>query len=197
MVLFINACVRKESRTRRLADVLLARLEGSVEEVRLADICFPVADEEFLRERDAKIWAGNFEAPMFPLARQFANAKTIVIAAPYWDLSFPAALKQYLEQVNVVGLTFRYSEEGFPVGLCRARQLFYVTTAGGSYVPEEFGFGYVRALAQGFYGIPDVRKFEANGLDLVGADAEKLLQEALEQIAAADLSNEELMRTEQ
>ena len=44
---------------------------------------------------------------MFDLARQFARAEIIVMAAPYWDLSFQAALKQYLEQVNVVGITCR------------------------------------------------------------------------------------------
>ena len=34
---------------------------------------------------------------MFDLAGQFAGADTIVIAAPFWDLSFPAALKQYMQ----------------------------------------------------------------------------------------------------
>ena len=36
----------------------------------------------------------------------------IVIAAPYWDLSFPAVLKTYLEQINVLGVTFDYSDDG-------------------------------------------------------------------------------------
>jgi hypothetical protein len=30
-------------------------------------------------------------------------------------------------------------------------------TAGGQYVPEEYGFGYVKALAQIFYGIDEVK----------------------------------------
>ena len=71
-----------------------------------------------------------------------------MIAAPFWDLSFPASLRQYLEQVNVPGITFRYTEEGIPVSLCRARRLYYVTTAGGYYFPEEYGYGYVKALAE-------------------------------------------------
>ena len=104
--------------------------------------------------------------------------ETIVIAAPYWDLSFPAMLKQYLEQINVVGITFKYTEEGVPVGLCRARKLFYVTTAGGFYAPEDFGFGYVKALAQNYYGIPDVRKIEADGLDIDGADVDAIMKAA-------------------
>lgn len=117
---------------------------------------------------------------MFDLARQFAEAETIVIAAPYWDLSFPAALKQYLEQINVVGITFKYTEEGIPVGLCRAERIFYVTTAGGFFVPEDYGFGYVKALAHNYYGIQDVRKIEAVGLDIAGADAEAIMAAAEE-----------------
>ena len=105
-----------------------------------------------------------------------------MIAAPYWDLSFPAALKQYFEQVNVVGITFRYTEEGIPVGLCKADRIFYVSTAGGIYVPTEFGFGYVKALAQGYYGIGDVRLIEAVGLDIYEADIETILEEAEETI---------------
>ena len=65
-----------------------------------------------------------------------------------------------------------------PVGLCSAKRLFYVTTAGGSFVPEDYGFGYVKALAQNFYGIQDVRKIEASGLDLFGADVNAILNSA-------------------
>ena len=181
-ILFINACVRGESRTRRLAEKLLEKLNRLVEEVRLEDISFPVANEDFLDMRDRLISEGKLDSPVFDLARQFSEAETIVIAAPYWDLSFPAALKQYFEQVNVVGITFRYTEEGVPVGLCKADRIFYVSTAGGIYVPTEFGFGYVKALAQGYYGIADVRLIEAVGLDIYEADIEAILEEAEETI---------------
>ena len=194
MILFINACVRKESRTKILADRLLAKLkedtesnpendikntaENVIEELRLEEMSFPAADEAFLQKRDALLAAGKFEDPLFAPARQFASADTIVIAAPYWDLSFPAALKQYIEQVNVVGITFEYTPEGFPRGLCRAKKLYYVMTAGGTYVPEEFGYGYVKALAQNFYGIQDVELIKAVGLDIIGADVNKIIGEA-------------------
>ena len=110
-----------------------------------------------------------------------------MIAAPYWDLSFPAMLKQYLEQITVVGLTFRYSEEGVPVSLCRAKRLYYVTTAGGNYVPDDYGFGYVKALVQSYYAVPDVRKIEADGLDIVGADVHAIMAEAEETLNAMKL----------
>ena len=183
MILYINACVREHSRTKRLADSMIEGLGEEVEELRLSDVSFPVVDEAFLRNRDRLIAAGEFDNPLFDLARQFAGADQIVIAAPYWDLSFPAALKQYFEQINVVGVTFIYTPEGFPKGLCRAKKLYYVMTAGGMYVPEEFGFGYVRALSQNFYGIQDLELTRAAGLDIDGADEEGIMQDCLSSIA--------------
>ena len=187
MILFIDACVRSQSRTIRLARRLLSRLDGDVVELRLHEIDFPVADEAFLDKRDRLIAASDYDDPLFGLARQFAAADQIVIAAPYWDLSFPAALKQYFEQINALGVTFVYTPEGFPKGLCRARKLYYVTTAGGEYVPEEFGFGYVKGLAQGYYGIPEVKQIKAVGLDIDGADAEGILRDAMEEVKKMDL----------
>ena len=186
MILYVNACVRKQSRTKRLADRLIEKLGGEVEQLDLAGVPFPAADELFLAKRDRLIATGAYDDPLFDLARQFAAADRIVIAAPYWDLSFPAALKQYFEQINVLGITFLYTPEGLPKGLCRAKKLYYVMTAGGAYVPEEFGFGYVRTLARSFYGIEDVELIKAVGLDLAGADSEGIIRECLDKIGADD-----------
>ena len=182
MILYVNACVRRDSRTKRLAECLLEKLDEPFTEVCLESIVFPVTNEAFLTKRDELIEAEDFSNPAFSLAKQFAEADRIVIAAPYWDLSFPAALKQYFEHINVRGITFTYTPEGMPKGLCRAKQVYYVMTAGGNYAPEEFGFGYVKAMAQGYYGIEDVKLFQAVGLDIEGADAEEILQKSMEKI---------------
>ena len=178
-ILFLNACVRRGSRTKALADALLARLEGEVEEVRLWEENFPKVDEAYILKRDECTARKDFSDEMFQLARQFAAADIIVIAAPFWDLSFPAPLKQYLEQVTVVGLTFHYTERGKPEGLCRAGKIYYVTTTGGPFFPEEYGYGYVKALADRFYGIRDTELIAAVGLDLEGADAESIIKETI------------------
>ena len=182
MLLLIDACVRTASRTRQIADCLMSQFDEPFTEVQLQNISFPVADESFLTKRDRLIEAGSFADPMFSLARQFASADRIVIAAPYWDLSFPASLKQYFEQINVLGITFTYSPEGIPIGLCKAKDLFYVTTAGGNFVPDTYGFGYVKALAENFYGIKNVQLIQASGLDLDGADPEQILQDCMDRI---------------
>ncbi|MCR4907829.1 MAG: NAD(P)H-dependent oxidoreductase [Lachnospiraceae bacterium] len=182
MVLFVNACVRTDSRTRMIAERVLEKLEDEIKEVRLSEVEFPKTDERFLKYRDECISSGNYGDPYFDYARQFAIADTIVIAAPYWDLSFPAVLKQYIEHINVLGITFEYTAEGFPKGLCRAKKLYYVMTAGGSYVPEEFGFGYIAALAHNFYGIDDVELIKATGLDIYGADTEAIIDECIAEV---------------
>ena len=167
MVLYIDACVRKNSRTRRLADCLLNTLNAPYTRLRLAECVFPTVDEAFLEKRDRLLREGDFDNPVFAYARQFAQADEIIIAAPFWDLSFPAVLKSYLEQINVVGITFRYTPEGIPEGLCRAERLYYVTTAGGDFFPEQYGFGYIQALAQNFYHIKDVKLIKATGCRIV------------------------------
>jgi len=182
MILFVNACVRKESRTKRLAEALLAKLDDEITEVKLEDIDFTITNEGFLTKRDALIAAGKFDDESFALARQFAEADTIVIAAPYWDLSFPATLKQYIENINVLGITFEYTPEGMPKGRCKAKKLYYVTTAGGTYVPDEFGYGYIKTLAKDFYGIVDVELIKATGFDVYGESPEAILEKACKEL---------------
>ncbi len=183
MVLFIDACVRQSSRTLELSRRLLSHLShGQIVERRLADFDFPKVDETYLEKRDVLIEAHKLNDTMFALANEFASADEIVIAAPYWDISFPAALKQYFELINVIGITFRYTETGQPKGLCKAKRLFYVSTSGGDYCPEEFGFGYVDALCKGFYGIPETNLFMARGLDIVGRDVNAILEGAKREI---------------
>ena len=130
-ILFINACVRENSRTLSLAKQVLENLGGKVEEVKLYEANLSALDAEGMSARDEAAAARDFSDSRFDLARQFASARTIVVAAPYWDLMFPAVLKTYYEAITVNGLTFAYSDKGIPVGLCSAERLIYVTTSDG------------------------------------------------------------------
>ena len=177
-VLFLNACVRPCSRTLELTQTLLQKLEGEVQEVRLYETPLPVLDLNEMEKRDQAARKNDFSDPIFDAAKQFASADVIVIAAPYWDLMFPAVLKTYLENVTISGLTFRYSEQGVPESLCKAKSLHYVTTAGGYIGQYDFGFSYVKTLAQNFFGIPDVNRYAAEGLDIFGADVERIMDQA-------------------
>ena len=98
-LLFINSCVRGErSRTLKLARRFLAGYQKAHPDTVITqrDLCAERLQPQYpeiLAERDALWNAGKLDQPMFEPARQFAAADKIVVAAPFWDLCFPAVLK--------------------------------------------------------------------------------------------------------
>lgn len=181
-ILYVNSCVRKESRTNSLAQYVLSKLQGDIKEINLDAEKITSLYRVQLELRDDLIKNKNFSHTMFEYAKQFANSDIIVISAPYWDLSFPAILKTYFENINVNGITFSYSEQGYPISLCKAKKLIYITTAGGPIISDEFGFGYIKSLAENFYGIKDVIYIKAEGLDIYGANVSKILENVKKEI---------------
>lgn len=179
MILYINSCVRPDSRTNELARHLLKRAgDEPVQEVNLQKEKILPLDWQSLSHRDKCISSSHFDDEIFTYARQFALADKIVISAPYWDLLFPSSLRAYFERVCVSGLTFSYTEEGRPKSLCRAKKLIYVTTAGGFIGGRHLGFEYIKALSQQFFEIPEIRMVKAEGLDIDGADVEAIMDAA-------------------
>ena len=176
MVLFINACVRENSRTLTLARSFLSRCDGEIVELNLGKEGIQPLTGETLKTREELIAREEWGNEMLRYARRFACADEIVIAAPFWDLGFPALLKIYIEAITVSGVTFRYNE-GRPQGLCKAKRLTYITTSGGP-IFADFGYSYVKTLAQGFYGIPSVGCIRAENLDVDMISADELLTRA-------------------
>ena len=177
-ILFVNACLRKESRTKELADTVLSQLKGTITEVNLDKENLSALNAKLLIRRNELISKKAFADSFFDKARQFAAADTIVIAAPFYDFSFPAILKIYIENINIVGLLFRYTLEGKVEGLCKAKRLIYVATSGGPMQGNAFGYQYIKYLCNNFYGIQDTTLIKAEGLDIYGANIAQIMQEA-------------------
>lgn len=178
MTLYINCCTRACSRTDKLARRLLAKL-GDFEEIRPQDEGLVPLNEERLAKRSELLAKKCLSDPTLRFARQFAAADSIVISAPYWDLSFPAELKVYIENIYAVGIVSEYAPDGSPRGLCRAKELFYVTTAGGPYNPK-FSFDYIKDLAENYFGIGSAKLIMAEFLDIEGNNPEIILNECIE-----------------
>ena len=181
-ILYVNACIRPNSRTQELAQTLLTKLSSDVQEAKLYEMPLAVLDLDGLAKRSLADQNMDYSDPVFDAAKQFAAADIIVVAAPYWDLMFPAVLKNYMENITVAGITFRYSEQGRPESLCRAKKLYYVTTSGGFIGQKDFGFSYIKALAQNFFGITEVHRYAAEGLDIFGANVEQIMCKAKAEI---------------
>lgn len=182
MILYINCCPRSCSRTARLAQTLLGK-PGNYEEINPEKEGLLPLNEERLKYRTELISKGDYSDDIFRYAKQFAEADTIVIAAPFWDLSFPAELKTYIENIYVTGIVSRYSKDGKPEGLCRAKTLYYVTTAGGIY-DGRYSFEYIKDLAENYFGIDEAVLIKAEMLDIEGNDPESILAESMEHCAA-------------
>lgn len=198
VLLFVDATVRPAgiSRTGRLCRSYLDAFSRSHPEYRITRIQpdkmnlspkhLPVLEEE-----TALLAAGRTDHPMFEAARQFAAADRILIGAPYWDFSFPAVLKIYLERICVSGITFTYKQDR-PVGLCRARRLDYLTTCGGFVTGFDLGSVYITKMCSTLLGIPDCRSLVVDKLDTMDADIETIMQEGCRR--AAELATSETVQ---
>lgn len=171
-VLFVDCCISqrgKNSRTRTLCDAFFSRYQilhpdDQLEVVDLQRLNLKPFRQIMLDDRDALAKIRAFDAPVFALARQFRDADRIVVGAPFWDLSFPAMLRVYIEYISANGVTFDYDEAG-EHGLCKAKQLLYLTTSGDIERENSLGVLYWRQLSRRF-GIPCFDYVFAGGLDI-------------------------------
>ena len=177
-ILYINSCVREESRTNKLAKYLLEKLNGNIKEVDLDKEDIKPINSVSLKKRDKLRENKNYNDEMFKYANDFKDADIVVISSPYWDLSFSSLLKIYFELINIGGLTFGYNDEGKPISLCHIKKLYYITTAGGYILNDDYGFGYVKALFNTFYEAKDISYIKAEGLDIYGNNIDNILNNA-------------------
>lgn len=184
-VLFINACIRgNDSRTLRLANCFLGEYKQNnpqdiIEELVLSDINIEPLTSKSLEERNIIIANNDMSHPNLRLACNMACADKLVIAAPFWELSFPAVLKIYIELVAVAGITFLYTEDGYK-GLVKADKLMYITTRGGDFSGVlshfEMGLPYITSVFS-MFGVKEINSLSADGLDIIGNNPDKILEE--------------------
>ncbi|MCL1842489.1 MAG: NAD(P)H-dependent oxidoreductase [Defluviitaleaceae bacterium] len=188
-ILFVDACMRGSeiSRTHRLCREYLKNYASvqpifkldAVDLTKKIPSCY---NSGALKNRENLLAEGKTDSATFLQARQFAQADRIIVGAPYWDLSFPAALKAYVENIAVRNITFKQTVAGME-GICRAKKLVYITTAGG-YIAKKADFGteYFRGLCE-FFGIPQFESFRAEGLDIETNDPEIIMHNTFREIA--------------
>ena len=160
----INACMREESRTQRILDGVLAQLSKkyNVETVNLGELDCKWVNSDVLKERDN----GYVPQLYVNLAKKVANADRLVIAAPFWDMSFPSVLKVFFENISLFNITFT-STQTECVGLCKAKKVLYITTRGMNIKtgdPLEQATPYIKALSK-LWGLGELYVLSAENLD--------------------------------
>ena len=168
-LIIIDSCMREESRTRRILkaaeEVLSGRYE--IKKIDVSETGFMPLTPSGLSERNN----GNVPEEAVALAKRVAAADRLVIAAPFWDMSFPAALKTFFENLSLYGVTFTDNGQTCE-GLCRSKGVLYITTRGMNIPdgdPREQGSTYLRALSS-LWGLGEVTTVSAWNLDYLSPD---------------------------
>lgn len=98
--------------------------------------------------------------------KKIADADRLVIAAPFWDMSFPSALKVFLENMSLFNITFNSNEKEC-YGLCKAEKVLYITTRGMDISTGdvmEQATPYIKALSR-LWGLGELSVIAAQNMD--------------------------------
>lgn len=177
----IDACVRgPQSRTWRVAREVIEALSHRYEVVQfhLPAMKMEPLSPSALSDRNlcgvVPQWARD-------AATQIASADRILVAAPFWDMSFPSCLKVFIEHTSLLGITFD-TDDRKCYGLCRCTKLLYITTRGMDIPtgdPLDGGTSYLRALSQ-LWGLGEVEVLSCRNMDYsTPAQIEGKIQEAV------------------
>ena len=187
-ILKVNASSRREdSITRALSDEMASALaDGNAARVVERDLAagIPLIDADWVQANftpDENRNTAHREtlAQSDELVGELARADVIVIGAPIYNFSIPAALKAWIDLTARARLTFRYTENG-PVGLLEGKKAYIVVASGGVPVgsPVDFATPYLRH-ALSFLGIDDVEIIAA---EMVNTDAGRATDRARNRI---------------
>ena len=182
-LLFINSCVREQSRTLQLCETYMERFsdEWEIQEVNLQKENLIPFTDQMLSKRSEDIENLDYSDPGYQYAKDFAQADAVLVGAPYWDLSFPSSLKVYFEHICVNGITFGYTKAGLPAPMCRAKELIYITTCGGYIGAQNSAVQYIENLCS-MFGIEQTRIYSAEGLDIAENNADQIMEETREKL---------------
>ena len=169
-LLYIDACIRdKESRTKRIAEPIIAELSNkyNVTKLVLNDLDLDIVQKDLLDKR----MKGEISPVVMNWAKQVRDADRIVIAAPFWDMSIPAALKVFIELCSIFNVTFK-SNDKTCYGNCNAEKMLYITTRGMDIATGdelEQATSYLKALSW-LWGIGPLQVVAAQNMDYVSAE---------------------------
>ncbi|MFA6311966.1 MAG: NAD(P)H-dependent oxidoreductase [Sterolibacterium sp.] len=195
-ILQINSSARREgANSTRLANSIAARLLSSNPEARLTlrDLAakpHPVLDEAALgalftpAEQRTPAQAERVALDDVLIA-EIQAADVLVLGVPMYNFGVPAQLKNWIDAIARVGVTFRYTESG-PEGLLKGKKVFVALARGGRHrgTDADSQVPYLKTVLR-FIGMSDVQFIYAEGLNMGPEAARQGFAEAEADLAAA------------
>ena len=172
-----------ETRTKKIATPVIEALKEKyeVETLCLNELNLEIVKEDLIRRRNN----GQIDPTVLGWAEQIRDADRIVSAAPFWDMSFPAALKNFLELCSIFNVTFK-SDEKACYGNCKAEKLLYITSRGMDISTGDMleqATPYLKALSW-LWGIGPMQVVAMQNIDY---STEEEIQKKMEQAVAQGL----------
>jgi FMN-dependent NADH-azoreductase len=101
---------------------------------------------------------------------QIKSADVVVISAPMWNFSVPAALKAWIDLIIKVNETFSLDAQGYHGLVKNVQKAVVVTSAGGTYegtafAPYDHLNGYLQGIL-GFIGITESKVFRVESVNV-------------------------------
>lgn len=119
------------------------------------------------------------------LIAEIRAADVVVLGVPMYNFGVPAQLKNWIDAVTRVKVTFQYTASG-PEGLLKSKKVYVALTRGGKYrnTPADSQVPYLKTVL-GFLGMTDVQFVYAEGLAMGTEAANEALASAHQQIDEA------------
>jgi FMN-dependent NADH-azoreductase len=169
-LLFIDSCIRGElSNTRKIALPLIEKLKEKYEVTTLTinDLKLDIVQEQLIAERQK----GNVPEYVVEWANLIKSCDRLVIAAPFWDMSFPSSLKVFIELSSLFNVTFAVNDKTC-YGLCKCKKTLYITTRGMNIPTRDKLDGatpYLECLSH-LWGLGPIEVLSAYNMDFVSEE---------------------------
>lgn len=171
--------------------------EYSILELDIYNEYIPELNARYLKSRGELVYGNDYQKlnnddkravdRIDELCNQFISADVYVIAAPMWNLMFPARLKMYIDCIIQKDKTVEISEHGVR-GLLddKERKMLYIESSGGKY-PKiinwkiDHGVNYLQDIFK-FLGIDRFEKLMVRGVDGNSSKKEDAIKKAYKEM---------------
>ena len=167
--------------------------QDKITTINLYDQYIPLIDKDVLSAWDTLKKGTQFSnlskdqqqklSRMNEILNQFLAANKYVFVSPMWNFSMPPMLKAYIDNITIIGKTFKYTEAG-PVGLLTDKKVLHIQARRGIYTEGplqelEMGDQYLDKLFTGFLGVPSFDRIIIEGIGQFPDEASNIKSRAI------------------
>lgn len=159
-ILVIDSCIREKSKTRRILNEFINVLNKNNHNINIIYLnnnkkLMPL-NNELLAKRDNDCFNMSFDDEYYDFAKEIKKCDVVVLAAPFYDLCFPAVFKIFIEQTLVYNLTFMDSNDGI-MGLTNCKKMIYLAVRGMNV--NEFNIDVATPYLKGYCNMLGIKEF--------------------------------------